>query len=442
MSLTPYRRVLQRPGVLRLLVFATLARVPATAAAVVLTLHVVTTLHLGYAAAGLVATAATVGMAIGAPWRGRAVDRLGLRRALVPSIVAEAVVWGSAPFVGYRLLLVVAFAGGVLGLPIFTVARQSLAALVPGEQRRTAYSLDSMGVELSFMAGPALGVVVATQLSTQVALLGVGACMVIAGLALLVFDPPTRSADTRGEVEAADSRGEVEADDVRAGSWSAVELEPTGARPWFSPGLAAVLGATAAATIVLAGTDVAIVAVLRSHGAIALTGVIFALWGIGSMLGAAVYGGMHRSISPLVLLAGLALLTIPVGLAGSAWALAVLILPAGALCAPVITATSDEVVRRVPGRVRGEAMGWHGSALTLGNAIGAPLAGAAVDAVAPWAGFVTVGSVGFVLALTGLAARGLLGRTSRPLDASGGPASASGAGDARTCSREPVVPRS
>src|SRR4051795_1546350 len=154
MSLAPYRRVLARPGVLRLLLFAALARVPATAAGVVLTLHVVTTLGLGYAAAGLVATSSTVGMALGAPWRGRAVDRMGLRRALVPSIVAEALVWGTAPFVGYHLLLVVAFVGGVLGLPIFTVARQSLSVLVTEEQRRTAYSLDSIGGELSLMAGP------------------------------------------------------------------------------------------------------------------------------------------------------------------------------------------------------------------------------------------------------------------------------------------------
>src|ERR671939_705974 len=195
MSLTPYHRVLSRPGVLRLLLVATLARVPVTAAGVVLTLHVVLTLRLGYAAAGLVAAAATVGMAIGAPWRGRAIDRLGLRRALIPSIVAEAVVWGSAPFVGYRLLLVVAFAGGVLGLPIFTVARQSLSVLVAEEQRRTAYSLDSIGVELSFMAGPAAGVVIATQVSSTVALLGVGVCMVVAGIALFVVDPPTRSAE-------------------------------------------------------------------------------------------------------------------------------------------------------------------------------------------------------------------------------------------------------
>jgi predicted MFS family arabinose efflux permease len=412
MSLTPYRRVLARPGVLRLLLFATLARVPATAAGVVLTLHVVTTLRLGYAAAGLVATAATVGMAIGAPWRGRAVDRLGLRRALVPSIVAEAVVWGSAPFVGYRLLLVVAFAGGVLGLPIFTVARQSLSVLVAEEQRRTAYSLDSMGVELSFMAGPALGVVVATQVSTMVALLAVGACMVAAGLALVAFDPPTRSAQAVERVVPVEPGALAPAGGLLAEA-SRTEEPSRGVRAWFSPGLGAVLGATAAATIVLAGTDVGVVAVLREHGAVELTGVIFAFWGIGSMLGAMVYGALQRPISPLVLLAGLAVLTIPVGLAADPWLLAVLILPAGALCAPVITATAEEVARRVPERVRGEAMGWHGSALTIGTAVGAPLAGLAIDAAAPWAGFGLVGTVGLVLAVGGLAVQYVLSRQGR-----------------------------
>lgn len=387
-SLTPYRRVLARPGVLRLLLFSALARIPATAAGVVLTLHVVTALGLGYAAAGLVATASTVGMALGAPWRGRAVDRVGLRRALVPSIAAEAVVWGSAPFVGYHLLLVVAFVGGVLGLPIFTVTRQSLSVLVLEDQRRSAYSLDSMGVELSFMVGPALGVIVATQVSSTVALLGVGVLMVAAGVALFVVNPPTRSAE--------------------AAQVPVAEPVTAGVRQWFTPGLAAVLAASAAATLVLSGTDVGVVAVLRGHDAVTFTGVVFAAWSVGSILGAIVYGALKRPVSPLVLLGGLALLTIPVGLAPSPWALALAILPAGALCAPVITATAEQVARRVPEHVRGEAMGWHGSALTVGIALGAPLAGSAIDATGPWAGFAVVGVLGALLALAGLAVQRLL----------------------------------
>ncbi len=396
MSLTPYRRVLARPGVASLLLLTALARVPATAAGVVLTLHVVTTLGLGYAAAGLVATASTAGMALGAPWRGRAVDRLGLRRALVPSILAEALVWGTAPFVGYHLLLVVAFVGGVLGLPVFTVARQSLSVLVAEEQRRTAYSLDSIGVEVSFMVGPAAGVIVATQVSSTVALLGVGVLMVAAGLALLVVNPPTRSAEA---AEAA----------------TAAQPAAGGVRTWFTPGLAAVLGASAAATLVLSGTDVGVVAVLRSHDAVTFTGVVFAAWSVGSILGAVVYGSLKRPVSPLLLLGGLAVLTIPIGLAPSPWVLAAAILPAGALCAPVITATAEQVARRVPERVRGEAMGWHGSALTVGIALGAPLAGSAIDVAGPWAGFAVVGAVGAVLALAGLGVQALLAR--RPVPA-------------------------
>jgi predicted MFS family arabinose efflux permease len=120
-------------------------------------------------------------------------------------------------------------------------------------------------------------------------------------------------------------------------------------------------------------------------------------------------------VSPLLLLGALAVLTIPIGLAPSPWVLAAAILPAGALCAPVITATAEQVARRVPERVRGEAMGWHGSALTVGIALGAPLAGSAIDVAGPWAGFAVVGAVGAVLALAGLGVQALLAR--RPVPA-------------------------
>ncbi|WP_088288921.1 MFS transporter [Kineosporia sp. A_224] len=395
MALAPYRAVLSVPGVLRLLLFGVLARVPQTAAGIVLSLHVVGPLGRGWAAAGLVGTASTVGMAIGSPWRGRAVDTQGLRRALVPSVVASALVWGTAPFVGYRLLLALAIVGGVLSLPIFTVMRQSLAVMVPAGSRRSAMALDSVGVELSFMAGPALGVLLATQLSTSAAILSVGGCIVVSGLALIAFDPPTRSADGVA--------AEVAAEEQAAAVGLVPAAVPVPARGRLtSPAMLAVLGATAAATVVLAGTDVSVVAHLRADSALALTGLIFAAWGIGSIVGGLVYGTLHRPVSPLLLLLGLGVLSIPVGLAPSPWLLALTMLPAAALCAPVITSTSEAIVRLVPEAVRGEAMGWHGSALQVGSAVGAPLAGVAIDAHGAWAGFAAVGAAGVVLALAGL----------------------------------------
>ncbi|HEX8498142.1 MAG TPA: MFS transporter [Actinomycetales bacterium] len=387
MPFDPYRRVLALPHVRRLVLVGVVARIPHTAAALVLTMHVVLTLDRGYAAAGVVAASVTIGLALGAPWRGRAIDRMGLRRALLPSIVAEAVVWTSAPFLSYHQLIGAVFVGGLLGLPVFTVVRQSMSVLVPAEQHRTAFALDSVAVELSFMVGPALGVLVATQVSTQVALVCVGATTVLAGGALYALDAPTRSpADPRA------------ARVVRVQG----EAPPKAARVPLSGGLVAVLGATAASTIVLAGTDVSILASMDESGAVGLTGVVVGAWCVASLVGGLVYGALPRALPPLVLLFGLGALTAPVGLVTGPLALGLAVIPAGLLCAPVITATSEVIVKLVPEAVRGEAMGWHGSALTGGSAVGAPLAGWAIDQVGPWGGFAAVGLTGVLLSLVAL----------------------------------------
>ncbi|HEX2771027.1 MAG TPA: MFS transporter, partial [Micromonosporaceae bacterium] len=135
MTLKPYREALALPGIRSLLFVAILARVPVMAAGVTLTLHVVLELGRGYAAAGLVGTALTVGAAVGAPWLGRLVDRHGLRPVLAVSTVAEAVFWAAAPVLPYPALLGAAFFGGLLQLPVFSVVRQSIAAITPMHQR-------------------------------------------------------------------------------------------------------------------------------------------------------------------------------------------------------------------------------------------------------------------------------------------------------------------
>jgi len=388
MSLAAYHRVLALPGVRSLTLLGVLARIPHTAISMVLTLHVVLSLDRGYGDAGLVVGAFTVGAAVGAPWRGRAVDRLGLRRALVPSLVVEALVWSSAPWLPFEALIGAVVLAGLLGLPVFTVIRLSLSVLVPEPQRRTAYALDSMAVEGSFMVGPALGVLVATHGSTTAAMLLLGGATVVAGIALMLVDPPTRS--------------------TRAASPASVVPAPRAGEPSSRGGvpvtaaLLAVLGATAAATLVLAGTDVAIVAELRGHDALDLTGLIMVAWCGSSLLGGLVYGAAPRGVPPFALLLALAALTVPIGLASSPLVLALAVLPAGALCAPLISATAEAVARLVPERVRGEAMGWHGSALTAGSAAGAPVAGFAIDGIAPWAGFAVVGVSGALLAVIGL----------------------------------------
>ncbi|GGL89243.1 MFS transporter [Micromonospora yangpuensis] len=377
MNMKPYREALALPGLRSLLAVSVLARVPITATGVTLTFYVVLDLGRGYGAAGLVGAAITVGAAVGNPLLGRLIDRHGLRPVLALTTVAEALFWSTAPALPYPVLLVTAFVAGLLALPIFSVIRQSIAALVPPEGRRPAYALDSMSTELSFMIGPALAVAAATTISARSTLWFVGAGLVASGILLWLLNPPIRSA---GETAAPARR--------------------VPRRQWLTPRLLAVFAVSAAATLVLGGTDVAVVAVLRESGAVGWTGLVLAVWAVASLVGGFAYGAVSRSFSPLALLAALSLCTIPVGLGGGYWWLLCLaLIPAGLLCAPTLAATSDLVSRLAPAEVRGEAMGLQGSAVTVGIAVGAPLAGLVIDRTSPPWGFVVTGGIGLLVAL-------------------------------------------
>ena len=93
-----YDEVLRVPAFRKAELISLLARIPQYGFGVTLTLHVVQTLGMSYTAAGVVAAVYTVAAAIAAPWRGRLLDRLGLRRTLLPSLIVVPLVWGVAPF--------------------------------------------------------------------------------------------------------------------------------------------------------------------------------------------------------------------------------------------------------------------------------------------------------------------------------------------------------
>ncbi|MEE6257918.1 MFS transporter [Plantactinospora sonchi] len=398
MNLAPYRAALALPGVRSLVLVALVARIPGTMTAVTLTLYVVLHLGRGYGAAGLVGAALTVGSAFGAPLLGRLVDRRGLRTMLVLATVGTGVFWGTAQTMSYPVLLGTALLGGLVSLPVFGVVRQSLAALVPERHRRPAYAMDSMAVELSYMAGPALAVLLVTSASPRVGMLAVGAGLVLSGTALFVLDPPVRARDE-----------------------PATPQRPPTRREWLTPRLLGLLATTAATTLVLAGTDVAVVAVLQHSGQVAWTGLVLALWGVFSLVGGFAYGAVRRPPSAVRLTLLLGLCTVPVGLGGDQWWGIVLALaPAGLLCAPSLAASADAVSRLAPAPVRGEAMGLHNSALTTGIAIGSPLAGAVIDVGGPRWGFVATGLTGALIALTLLLAGLWRRRTAGPV--AGGPA--------------------
>ncbi len=377
MNIAPYRDVLRQPGLASLMLIGLLARIPATAAGMAITLHVVSGLKLDYAAAGIAGAVAMAGVGVGSPLAGRFVDRVGARPVLILTTIAQAAYWAVAPNLTYSALLVWGFISGVLSLPLFTVLRQFFVALAPVDQRRTVFALDAMAVELSYMLGPALAVAGITSIGSAATLYAVGAGLTAAGVALIILNPPIRSEDEQAEIG-----------------------ERVPRRQWLTGRMVVLLGVSVATTFVLASTELSVVALLRGSGATEWTGLVIGVWCSYSLIGGFIYGSLRESLSPLVLVGGLAVFTLPVGLVtGGWWWLMLALIPAGLFCAPSLTATVDTVNAWVPPSARGEAMGLHGTALTVGVALGAPFAGAVIDAVGPGWGFVTGGGVGIALVL-------------------------------------------
>ena len=377
MNIAPYRLVLARPGMRTLMLIGFLARIPATAAGMATTLHVITTLDLSYARAGLAGALSMIGIGVGSPIAGRVVDRLGARPVMAVTVVAQTVYWAVAPTLGYTALVACAFFAGLLTIPVFSVMRQFLAARVPDEQRRTVFALDSMAVELSYMLGPALAVAGVTTIGSIPTMYAVGAGLVTTGLLLVLLNPPVRSAQEEAE---------------------GTETVPR--RQWLTGRMAVLLVVTAATTFVLAATELSVVATLRDSGATAWTGLVIGLWCGYSLVGGFIYGALRHAVSPLVLIGGLGALTMPIGLfAGAWWWLLIVFLPAGLLCAPSLASTVDTASAWVPAGARGEAMGLHATALTAGIAAGAPVAGAVIDIFGPAWGYVVAGGVGVLLVL-------------------------------------------
>jgi predicted MFS family arabinose efflux permease len=332
------------------------------------------------------------GSAFGAPLVGRLIDRHGLRPVLAACGLVSSVYWMSAPHLPYPVLLIASLPAGTLVVPAGSIARQILTALVPPDRRRTAYSMDMISVETTFMIGPAVGILVSTQISSSVALTGIGVGFGLLAFALYVINPPVRTPE------------EV--------------ATPTGARPalrsWVSAPLAATLLIAMGALFVLIGTELAALATLRASGEVAWTGAVIAVMCAASVVGGVVHGAVPRSLSQRTLAVLLAVLVVPVGLVAQPWwLLALVLIPMNLACSPTLAATTESVSTLVPHTVRGEAMGLQDSATRLGLALGSPAVGFVMDNSAPGWGFAAAGLGGLAFAAAGTALLRLAPRNAR-----------------------------
>ncbi|KMS70932.1 hypothetical protein ACM01_29350 [Streptomyces viridochromogenes] len=392
MRVDAYRTVLARPGMGPLLLLGLFVKVAVVAIPVVINLHVVLGLGYGFGAAGLVVAAWTIGCAIGGPLQGRVMDKRGVRPTLAAAVVFQLAFWGLAPTMSYGVLIVGSVGSGLLNVQGFSIVRLGVAVSLPETQRHAGFALDSITSNISYMVGPALGVLLATNISTSVSMRALGLVVAIAGTALAVLNPQVR-------------------DTTKSDTGDSVRLS---FRERFGGMVFPVMAATMATTFVISGYEIAITGSLREAGQVQWVGFVMTVCGVCSLVGALVYGTLSRPPSAGVIALSLGLTTVPAGLTADwRWLCLAMIVPA-LLVSPAFAATAQAASVLGPAGQRGFVMGVYSAALTLGNSVGAPLSGAVLDNTSPFWAFTVIGLTGAALAGLALLSGRRLSRTRRP----------------------------
>jgi MFS family permease len=360
-----YGRLLREPYVAALLAATLAARFPIGINALAILLYLRAE-RGSFALAGVVAGSLAAGSGVGAPIQGRLVDVLGQRRVLVPLAAIHAAALGALVLLGQLgapggALVACGFVAGFAIPPTSSVLRSMWPSLLRREPElvQAAYALDSVLIELIFIAGPLVTAVIAALVSPAAALV-VSAASVMAGTVAFTALPPSRAVAPRSPEE-------------RAGLLGALE----------SPGVRTLVLASLPVGVGIGICEVALPAFSDARGAAELAGLLLACWSMGSVLGGLAYGAWHprpplprvhlaiTTLLPLGLLAMAAASTIPV--------MALLLLPAGMFISPLL-ATRNELVGSVaPAGARTEAYTWPITAFVGGIAIGAALGGWLVE---------------------------------------------------------------
>ena len=334
-----------------------------------------------YAVAGAVSASYAVSLALAAPGRARAADRSGPVRVLVVcGVLNAAALCGfvvlAATGSGGVLLCLGAVVAGLTVPPVGAVMRALWGELASGPALTSAYSLESVVVELCFVLGPLL---VAGLTAVSGPSLPVLASAALSGTGSLWLAGVPRLREVRPH----EGRPVRRAGPLVSAAVRSLLLTVL----WIGAGFGAI--------------EVAVPAFAEQHGSRPGTGgVLLAVWSFGSILGGLAYGARqpraqpHRQLPILVALLTVGTL-LPL-LAGSIVALGVCLVAYGSTVAPFSTCNSVLLGRSAPAGTTTEAFAWNGSMIFGGAAAGSAVAGLLVEAYGATAGLAVTAGAGLL----------------------------------------------
>jgi len=380
---TPYRTLFALPGRARLTFASFIARMALPMCGIGI-IAMLSQSRGGYALAGAVAATFVFTYAICAPQISRLVDRHGQKRILPLAAGISACgifalllcAYLQAP--NWALFVTAIIAGIMPSMSAMTRARWT-QAYKDQPELQTAYSLETVLDELSFISGPPLSVGLCIGVFPEAGPM-VAALLLVVGVALFMTIPEVAT----------------DASNVVRRSARPVVLRPA----------VAVLTLLMVAMGVVVGTvDIGSVAFAEELGQPVAASVVLSAYALGSCVAGLVFGALKLAIAlPRLLLftgAATALATLPLLAAESITGLSLMVLVAGVFFAPTMIVAMALVERIVPAFQLTEGLTWLLAGLNTGTAIGAALSGQIVDLYGVQAGFgVAVTAGGAILVLS------------------------------------------
>lgn len=392
----PYRELFSAPGAKGFSAAGLMARLPLPMTHMGI-LTMLSELTGQYALAGAVAGTFTLSMALIGPQISRVVDRLGQGRVLLPATGVSVAALGGLLLCAYydapswSLFLFALLAGFMPSMGAMVRARWT--HLYRGSSRlNTAYSLESVVDELTYIIGPAIAVMLGTTLFPEA---GPLVAMVLLAVGVLLFVPQKRTEPPVQATGHSTGRSVIRSRSV------------------LMLALTLMFGGAIAGTVDTMG-----LAFAQDQGQKEAAGIVFTVYAVGSAISGLTFGAMKWNVPmPRLLVIGVsgtALTTLPFLVVNSIATLSIAVFFAGVFFAPTMVTIMGIVEKVTPSAQLTEGMTWMIAGLQVGVALGAAASGQVVDSFGTRAGFtvaLVVGGLALLIAL--LSYRHLMSETER-----------------------------
>jgi len=361
--LEKYVAFIRQPDVAKLLLVALLSRMPVGMGGFALLMFLRENLG-DYARAGTAVGVQLVALAAAAPVMGRLIDRVGGRIPLIVTgtlqpLALLSILWATLAHMPYAVILGCAALSGIFATPITTLTRTAWRHRFQSEDdRRTAFALDAVMIEINFTIGPAIiAAILATAGATVAFATVIG--FVVASVFIFFFSPALRYF----------KRGEP------------VERHMLG--PLTEPRLLLVFISTFGLTMAFGLIEVGYPAFGTALAAPALAGILLSVNSIGSAIGGAIFGGLHLKMRiERQLATTMGLMSIPLMLHAifqQPVVFGVVAFFCGLFIAPSIASQSVLVSRLAPAKYAAEAFTWSSCFIVSGLGAGMALGGLLVE---------------------------------------------------------------